>query len=226
MEPHKNKEWFFFSKREILWRMELVQRTRSGSLFTQTETIKMWRWQPQVNQNDLWSTFWAIWKSFGKILAMTNQWRWLWISEVKFKKRLQLTVGLKWTLKILGIVKTPLLEYFLGEGGSKIDFKRRVLQLPKSVSARIQGPIKTARSKFWRVRVRVQVTTWSTLGDQRADRGLDEAGPRGGEDSSHQDAQQQQGAQAGGDLIFRKIDIDLMRIFIGLISAVSSLVTY
>ena len=137
MEPRKNKEWFFFSKREILWRMERVQRTRSGSLFTQTETIKMWRWQPQVNQNDLWSTFWAIWKSFGKILAMTNQWRWLWISEVKFKKRLQLTVGLKWTLKILGIVKTPLLEYFLGEGGSKIDFKRRVLQLPKSVSARI-----------------------------------------------------------------------------------------
>ena len=132
MEPHKNKEWFFFSKREILWRMERVQRTRSGSLFTQTETIKMWRWQPQVNQNDLWSTFWAIWKSFGKVLAMTNQWRWLWISEVKFKKRLQLTVGLKWTLKILGIVKTPLLEYLLGEGGSKIDFKRRVLQLPKS----------------------------------------------------------------------------------------------
>ena len=124
----------FFLKREILWRMELVQRTRSGSLFTQTETIKMWRWQPQVNQNDLWSTFWAIWKSFGKILAMTNQWRWLWISEVKFYERLQLTEGLKW---ILGIVKTPLLEYFLGEGGSKIDFKRRVLQLPKSVSARI-----------------------------------------------------------------------------------------
>ena len=135
MEPRKNKEWFFFSKREILWRMELVQRTRSGSLFTQTETIKMWRWQPQVNQNDLWSIFWAIWKSFGKILAMTNQWRWLWISEVK--KRLQLSVGLKWTLKILGIVKTPLLEYFLGEGGSKIDFKRRVFQLPKSASVKI-----------------------------------------------------------------------------------------
>ena len=82
-EPSKNKEWFFFSKREILWRMERVQRMRSGSLFTQTETIKMWRWQLLVNQNDLWSTIWAIWKSFKKVLTMTNQWRWLWISAVK-----------------------------------------------------------------------------------------------------------------------------------------------
>ena len=36
-------------------------------------------------------------------------------------------------MKMLGLVKTPLLlPLFLGEGGSKMNFKRRVLQLPKS----------------------------------------------------------------------------------------------
>ena len=109
--------------------MERVQRMRSGSLFTQTETIKMWRWQLLVNQNDLWSTIWAIWK------ALKRSWQWQ-INEGDcelVRLRLQLTVGLKWTITILGLVKSPLLlPLFLGEGGSKINCKRRVLQLPKS----------------------------------------------------------------------------------------------